>query len=271
METCVFGSGRLDSNIYQAIFGESIPSLRPLVKRFVPTLIVQPSTTVTAIAQVGFLNIYFPLYPMIKAASDFQWWAQGGTNSGSNLVLQTPFGLLASGHVGVRGGYRYKVIDVGAFLGENESSVGTLSTSVGPNHPTFTTLCYQQNINQTIPPTRYGVLRSNDAMNSSICGLVGDMINGGDYTISRDGVLAQIEIPSKSPDYFVLPRYSSDTTTPGPLGFRLGTVMANTTFQNHFLLLGAAAEDTQFVFWRGMPAMLASGYVATTTGTSVMP
>jgi len=273
---CMFGGGTLKSHTYLNVVGESIPSLRPLLKRYTPTLVLEPSAYTQTVLEVTALSLYFPLYPMARDQSTAtQFWASGSPNSGISDVPSNIMGFLQQAFAGVRGAVRHKVIDVGGVLashgtfGAATSGTATGSPLTTPNKTmTFVNLAYQDDAGQSLTSLfTYGGNTScfGTGNTNALRALPGDLLSGGDLQINDTGIVAMIEVPMMMQRFFATPRRGDDLTF-GPIGFRVNTIRGGWTVNPHLIVLSAAGEDYNLVFWMGTPGVYTGHAYNSNTG-----
>jgi hypothetical protein len=262
---CVFGGSTLKSTARLNTVGENIPSLRPLLKRYTPTFSMTSTATSFSFGELGWLHIPFAMYPRSRANTTEENWYNQGSNTGFGATPQSPWGLIAACFLGVRGGIRHKVIDVGALSSPH------LYQYPYPKVLTSATLLHQYD--DDILPLMYYASAANVPSYSvpPINMTFFDTVSGGDIQINSDGILAQIEVPSSINRNWATPRSCSNASTSGPNGFCLNIFRNNFNFLTQIVVLSAAAEDTNFVFWNGVPPLyLTNNYLSPANVLSLM-
>lgn len=262
---CSFGGSIRQTHAIGDVVGETTVSLRSLLKRYAPTLVLVPSSTYSTEAYLSTLATTFPLYPMCASVTTTQFWAADSPNSGVCLVPNSPHGLVARCFQGTRGGYRHKVLDTNA--------VSNSATGFGAATPSITVASLMSQADSGNTPTvRYSVVAAPTAgMTVTPQFLTGMLASGGDLQSNTNGVIAQIEAPAAYVRNYATPRQSNDPSTYGPHGFRLAQTRSNWTTTPVWTVLSAAAEDTNFIFWLGCPILATSPTTNPVLLGSLMP
>jgi hypothetical protein len=246
---CHFGGAPLDPQTVQCHIGEAVASLRPIMKRYCASYVYFPSALSGGI---GFSSSLFPLYAIARGSgTQKQPWGTDTTgsiaNTGSCTVRNTTFTIMSQCFQGVRGGFRWKVVQVAST---------NSYTSITPAIISNAWLVSVSNCLQSPFDGWPRVLVPSTIDGTNILGLFPGGTAGSDVDYVTDGIITAIEVPYAMPTFNYVPVRRSDITPSfAPYGFNLGVGLNWVTSNPEMVFFSAIAEDTNFHIWSGVPTL----------------
>lgn len=237
-DTLQFGESGVDGNLNQVVFGETITSFRPLLRRYnTYTFMSTPGLSASIYSYISAVFRHFPLFP----GSDANGINTTTTAVKTNFVSMTLVNYLAMAHSAYRGGIRYKFQNIASrqqameFLRYPDSGTSTYLTAT-----TLGTANNSQNYASTAAKL------GNAWLGSAV----------GDGSLNT---FLEVEAPYWTPYRFDNPkRYSSNLKSASATQLVMNPVTGNAAVG--FKVWLAAAEDFQLGMYTGPPNLWLSSY-----------
>lgn len=245
---CHFGGSLVGPGQGSRICGEEIVSFRPLLKRFVPMFLLNPTTTPSSGASTDYTALTWPVqqYPPVVRTTQGQPYSTYSTNGGAIYCTQTLMGLLSSCFVGMSGGTRLRMTAI-AQSSPMVVSYFNLADVHDPDKETASTPA---------------VMTFNYAQATAVAtaaSLVGTEMRrrqaGYDCNAATSGgVAVSVEVPHRSKNSFVPPIDGSSSSIL-PYGGAYVAYGTGSPANSIYSADVAAAEDFNYVGFLGVPVL----------------